>query len=159
MITKVVLNMTPEEIEKWLESTSCGFIDRRGKPLNNSEANKLFADFEYRKVAKDEIVIDGHKIEISTVFLGMEHIGGAYETMIFADKTKVPVAFKYDQWQHRWKNAAQASKAHIRIVEALKNGEDLPFEDTNIFTQFFGDILRQEQEGEEWKDGNNKSSD
>ena len=126
--------MTADEMEAWFDSYSMGFVDRAGRPVKNRDAEKLLADGEYRMVAKDELTIDGKAVLVSTVFLALPHIGLStdepltYETMIFGGA--------HDDWQHRWKNAAIASKAHERIVKALREGDELPFGDENILAAF-----------------------
>jgi hypothetical protein len=127
--------MDQEEIEAWLNSYSMGFHDRKGRLVKNGDAEELLKDINYRVVASDRFSDqNGNEIHVSTVFLGIPHIGShtdemvEYETMIFGGK--------YDKWQHRWKNAGIAAKAHGEIVKALRNDAELPFDDTNIITKF-----------------------
>jgi hypothetical protein len=54
-----------------------------------------------------------HGWRISTVFLGIPHIGGMFETMIFGGPL--------DGWQVRAETLEQAHTNHARIVEALRD--------------------------------------
>jgi len=69
---------------------------------------KFFENVENRIVGKTNV----GKIEISTVFLGLEHIGGMFETMIFGGK--------HDQYQERCETWEGAETQHREAVELVK---------------------------------------
>lgn len=62
-----------------------------------------------QRVALDKI----HNTTVSTVFLGIEHIGGMFETMVMGG----PI----DEFQVRCDTAAQARAIHARAVAALNS--------------------------------------
>jgi hypothetical protein len=97
------------------------YIEKDGKPVpcDVSEFGIFFEDSDNRRVEYDTLDIDGHKVEVSTVFLGIDHSFGRgepilYETMIFGGK--------HDQYQYRYRTRKDAKEAHDRIVNDLKEG-------------------------------------
>ena len=70
----------------------------------------LMSDWEGPQSIASTIVQDAH---VSTVFLGIEHVGGMFETMIFGG----PV----DEFQIRCNTAKQAREIHNRIVKDLQS--------------------------------------
>ena len=50
-------------------------------------------------------------VRVNTVFLGMEHLGGMFETMIFGGPL--------DGYMQRYQTVEQARQGHCRIVDAL----------------------------------------
>ena len=53
---------------------------------------------------------------VSTVWLGLEHVGGHWETMIFGGE--------HDEDCWRWATREEALAGHDRIVQALKEDRD-----------------------------------
>ena len=70
-----------------------------------------FEDFNNRRVAEDKV----GALRVSTVFLGITHMGGIFETMVFDGKQDL------DQW--RYETWADALAGHARVVEELKQKE------------------------------------
>jgi hypothetical protein len=71
-----------------------------------------------RRVARDDVT---HGIEVSTVFLTLDHRHGdgppiLFETMIFGGE--------YDNWCYRYRTIDQARAGHARVVAALRAGRD-----------------------------------
>lgn len=52
-------------------------------------------------------------VEVSTVFLGLDHGGCLYQTMVFGGKL--------DQEQERYVTKAEAAKGHIDMVKRVKD--------------------------------------
>ncbi len=128
-----------------------GYYDRRGKKITFLEWSALLSDVNYQRVAENHI--EGKvDVRISTVWLGLDHSHGSspqpliFETMVFGgDK---------DLFQMRWSTLHGAIKGHEQFVKAIEAGENIPFEDTNVwtmFTEFMKRLQEAENEGEEWK--------
>jgi len=72
-----------------------------------------------RKVKFDELMIDGEKVHVSTVFLALDHAFGnhgpvLFETMIFGGQ--------HDEFQERYHTYEEAEDGHWIIVNLLKAG-------------------------------------
>jgi len=103
-------------------------LDQDGKtPLRATfaEAALLLADTDARTVEKTEVAAedscDGHKCEVSTVFLGLDHSLGTgkpvlWETMIFGGL--------HDQYQSRYTSYEDAKIGHKRAVWIARGGLD-----------------------------------
>lgn len=77
-----------------------------------------------QRIAYDNI----HDSSVSTVFLGMEHLGGMFETLVIGG----PV----DGYMQRCDTAAQARAVHARIVAALSSVSWLTYHlDGNVETK------------------------
>ena len=75
-----------------------------------------FEDAEFRRVSSTKV----NGIEVSTVFLGLDHSFGhgppaIFESMIFGGE--------HDQGQWRYSTWEEAESGHKRIVAALEAGE------------------------------------
>ncbi|WP_052764133.1 hypothetical protein [Microvirga massiliensis] len=97
-------------------------IDKVPRPLANDEPSLLqwaewHQSFENRVVAKTKV---GPDIEVSTVFLGLDHgfMDGPpllFETMVFADDDHPENGYveRYSTWE-------QAERGHAATVERLR---------------------------------------
>lgn len=93
-----------------------------------------FSDINNRLVNKTTI----DDVVISTVFLGKEHDGGMFETMIFCD------GHDLDQNMWRCNSYESAIKQHTDVVNHIKHGTEIREQDEqNLFDLFsyLGDIL------------------
>lgn len=77
---------------------------------------KWFENFDNRRVDKTQV----GDVEISTVFLGLDHSFGHgpklwFETMIFGGK--------FDQEQWRYSTLEEAKAGHIEAVDLVKKSE------------------------------------
>lgn len=69
-------------------------------------------------VGDDTVEIDGTKVRVSTVFLGLNHAWGneepvLFETMIFGGE--------HDQYQERYHTWAEAEEGHKKALEIVFN--------------------------------------
>lgn len=73
-----------------------------------------------RRVAFTKII--KHCCSVSTVFLGIDHSYGAgpvlFETLVFG-------VGKMDGWMWRYSTLEEAKAGHQKVVNAVKNGDDL----------------------------------
>jgi hypothetical protein len=88
------------------------FYDRSGKPMTRDEWARAFEDSVGRIVAKSRL----GDVEVSTVWLGLDHSFGAgppliFETMIFGGAR--------DQEQYRYATEDEALAGHLRIASEL----------------------------------------
>lgn len=61
--------------------------------------------------------------DVSTVFLGIDHNFGDGEPVLF--ETLVSGEGKIDGWMWRYRTIEEAKAGHQKVVDAVKNGEDL----------------------------------
>jgi hypothetical protein len=96
------------------------YYDRDGEPIPALVASELLADYEYKVVAKDVFVMADQPVEVSTVWLGLDHNfwpdwpGGPvkiFETMIFGGKLDL------EQW--RYSSEGEAIAGHTDAVKLL----------------------------------------
>lgn len=92
-----------------------------GKPISQEEAVKYWADPELRRVAHSTITTENGEIEISTVFLIIDHSFGhgppvLWETMIFGGPL--------DEDQGRYTSAEDALVGHHRWVTLILTALD-----------------------------------
>ena len=94
------------------------FYDRRGQPIDRTEAFDLMANPAYRRVAQTELR-DG--TWISTVWLGLDHSFGSgppliFETMVFAN------AHEYgEEWDmRRYATHDEAVQGHNEMVKTWR---------------------------------------
>ena len=91
------------------------YYNKEGVPLTALQFAALLSDLNYRRVALT-ILADG--IEVSTVFLGMDHNFGAtgppllFETMVFGGEL--------DQECERWPNEVAALAGHDQWVARVR---------------------------------------
>lgn len=93
-------------------------LDQKGNPVRCDDLDTWVQWFEQsglRRVAKDEI----GDIEISTVFLGLDHAFGGgppllWETMIFGGEQ--------DGYQERYSSREAALAGHTKAVALVKGG-------------------------------------
>ena len=94
------------------------YYDRQGNPITAEQWGKLIG--EGNRVARGEVTFRGVRVEVSTVWLGLNHQFGdgppqIFETMIFG---KVP----FDQDLVRYSTEQQALDGHRRTMDALADG-------------------------------------
>lgn len=99
-----ILKMIPikEGQEKKLGKTavcSCGYVFGKDK-----------------FILKTKVKVKLFKVEVSTVFLELNHWGMYYETMVFGDKIEC-------NFQDRYATRKEAIKGHKKVVKKLKKGE------------------------------------
>ena len=82
---------------------------REPVPCNDPVTWALWVGENNRRVAYDELP----QATVSTVFLGIDTIGGPFETMVFGDRGERRAAFRYQTW-------ADAEAGHASIVRAIK---------------------------------------
>ena len=87
-----------------------GHVPREGTP---SEWSAMWADPESRRVARDTV----GDIDVSTVFLGIDHAMDGGPPLLFETMTFGPVE---DTW--RYATWDEAVAGHARVVAALREG-------------------------------------
>lgn len=90
------------------------YRDKEGRPISLLEWIELFADKSYQIIQQDRI---GKEIEVSTVWLGIDHGFGMtkpiiFETMIFGGK--------HNQYQRRYSTIQDALKGHEAAVRLVR---------------------------------------
>jgi len=108
------------------------WYDRTGKPIPMLVANDLLADHDYKVVKKDVYIMGDQPVEVSTVWLGLDHNWWPdrpmkiFETMIFGGDLHL------EQWRYSTEEEALAGHAETcKLVEIIcsasqkevKNGE------------------------------------
>jgi hypothetical protein len=93
--------------------------DRYGSPITREQFGILFEDSDYKVVAKRKF--EGG-VEVSTVWLGLDHRFGAgppliFETMIFA-----PDPYPYADAQMRYSTLEEAQRGHDRACADVEAG-------------------------------------
>lgn len=88
------------------------WYDPDGNPISDREVGPLMRDPERKFVAKTHV----HEVEVSTVWLGLDHSFGdgpplIFETMVFGGP--------HDQYCERWPTKEAAQAGHDRIVAWL----------------------------------------
>lgn len=110
---------------EWLKHPSkyrSKFYDKDGVPLSLGQWCQLFGDFDYRRIAHDQIAGVG----ISTVWLGIDHnwsgegLPVIFETMVFG----LAELGLTDREQWRWSTLEEAREGHRHIVEAVQQQVD-----------------------------------
>lgn len=94
------------------------YYDRQGNPTDAAEFERTFTD---RHVGNDTI----GDVEVSTVFLGIDHSFGSgppllFETMVFGGEL--------DQEQERYSTEAEAAAGHRAMVERVRASSVTPQE-------------------------------
>lgn len=88
------------------------YYDRQGQPMTMVEWSKSISDLEYKRVAYDEV--DGGTIQVSTVWLGLNHQYGdgpplIFETMVFGGPN--------DNDCYRYASEEEALEGHKKCVQ------------------------------------------
>jgi len=99
------------------------YYNRDGEPITMSEWGALAEDLTYRIVEQTEI---GEEVEVSTVWLGIDHgfvddVPLIFETMVFGGK--------HDQFQQRYPTEDLALFGHQEVVERVSKDEAKTFLD------------------------------
>lgn len=96
------------------------WFDRDGEPIPMMVAEDLLADPDYHVLAKDVIIYNDGPLEVSTVWLGLDHNWmpegrpKIFETMIFAAGTP----WDLNQW--RYSTEAEAQEGHAEVLAMVK---------------------------------------
>lgn len=86
------------------------YRNREGEPITMDEWQRLWDNDDYKII--DQTWSDD--VMISTVWLGLVHIGGWFETLIFGG------AHDGEMW--RYSSEEQARKGHRRAVRVVEGG-------------------------------------
>lgn len=113
------------EIRRRMDLTMDMYFDFDGKPISLEEYAKLRTreNIDNWRVGYDQFVLDGVAVEVSTVWLGIDHGFGfspvpiIYETMVFGLKGE------YEDLQWRYATRTQAEAGHRRVVRLLQAGK------------------------------------
>lgn len=96
------------------------YYDKAGNPITDVLVwGRLFEDMDYRRIGQDVVIMGDEPVNVSTVWLGIEHSWGRgrpviFETMVFGGP--------YDQEQMRYCTEAEAEQGHRRVVNDLAAG-------------------------------------
>lgn len=88
---------------------SIAYLNRKGEPITMEQWSTLLNDDDYKIIEQTAINAD---IKVSTVWLGLVHIGGFFETMIFGGHRD------QDLWRYYTEKAAR--RGHKDIVAMVK---------------------------------------
>jgi hypothetical protein len=97
--------------------------DKDGRPLEMLEWAQLFEDHAYKRVAVSTVSVDGSKVRVSTVWLGLDHRVGPdgppliFETMVFRNGS--------GEECYRYSTLSEAEAGHAAVVAALEEGAAL----------------------------------
>lgn len=102
-------------------------------PIRTKDRLMWMVNFRTNRVIEQtSIARDGKTYLVSTVFLGMMHVGGLFETMIFVDPASKEDILNDMQgnrpprqaldWQWRYMTYDEAKEGHRHIVEAIERG-------------------------------------
>lgn len=96
------------------------WYDKAGKRIPMLVANEMLQDYDYKVLAKDVFVLGGQPIEVSTVWLGLDHNWWPdrpikiFETMIFGGELDL------EQWRYSTEEEALAGHAETcKLVEVI----------------------------------------
>jgi len=92
------------------------YYDKLGNPISMERWGILHSDFDYVVVAKDPILVGGVTLEVSTVWIGINHrFGGGppliFETMVFGPEREV--------YCQRYSTEEQAREGHAVAMRKL----------------------------------------
>jgi hypothetical protein len=102
---------------------SSKWFDRQGEPIPVRVATEYLADYDYKVVAKDVFVMGDQPVEVSTVWLGLDHNFWSlspdlphriliFETMIFGGDLDL------EQW--RYSTEEEAIQGHAETCEMVR---------------------------------------
>ena len=86
--------------------------ERRPVPADMRQWGEWFGQMDNRRVGRTDV----GDSEISTVFLGLPHVGGMFETMVFGGP--------FDQEQERCETWADAEAMHARWVKRCEEATE-----------------------------------
>lgn len=96
------------------------WYDRQGEPIPMLVANEMLTDYDYKVVAKDVFVMGDQPVEVSTVWLGLDHNWWPdrppkiFETMIFGGDLDL------ERWRYSTEEEARAGHAETcRLVQVI----------------------------------------
>lgn len=107
----------------WAELNPFGsdhWYDKTGKPIPMVVANDYLADYDYKVIAKDVYIMGDAPVEVSTVWLGLDHNWWPdrpmkiFETMIFGGDLDL------EQWRYSTEEEALAGHAETcKLVQVI----------------------------------------
>jgi hypothetical protein len=92
-----------------------GYYDRNGDPITPQQWGVYFQDADYKILKQDTLVLGG-PVEISTVWLGIDHnfseLGPPliFETAVFGEESTL----------YRWATEEEALAEHEKLVEQVR---------------------------------------
>jgi hypothetical protein len=95
------------------------YYDRDGQIISMERFGQLHVDPNYKVVAKKRF--KGY-IEVSTVWLGLDHNFGRGELAIFESMIFAPESYPYDQAQMRYATLEEAQRGHDRTCADVEAG-------------------------------------
>lgn len=96
------------------------WYDRRGQRLSAEEADRLYGDADYKRVARTEIISAADPkamFTVSTVWLGLDHGWGDGKPLIF--ETMVFGGSMADELCQRYSTEAEAEAGHREVVATV----------------------------------------
>lgn len=90
-----------------------------GLPISYEEANELIGDIKARTVGYDELEIDGEQVEVSTVFLVLDHSLTAEEHTPVLFETLVSGG-PHDMEVWRYATREDAVAGHAEVLAQLR---------------------------------------
>jgi len=88
-------------------------------PATLPEWGQMMEDPDSRRVGRTEVMVDGHEVVVSTVFLGVDHgfLGKRefFETMTFGEPFDQINVARYETWD-------EAQRGHDVAVDRLRKG-------------------------------------
>ncbi len=94
-----------------------------GQPIDMADAMPLFADGDARRVAHTTITTDRGRVEVSTVFLVIDHSFSRtgppvlWESLVFGGPE--------DQDMRRYRSRAEAETGHVEVVALTRTAMEL----------------------------------
>ena len=98
-----------------------GYYNRAGEPITPKEWCHLMGDDAYHRVAFGQVTYGGHQLDVSTVWLGIDHNHSfwgrreLFETMVFGE-------CDFDQDCARYATEGEALEGHRRTMNDLAEG-------------------------------------
>lgn len=93
------------------------YYDKAGNPISIEEWGRLMEDRDYATIGKEPMVIGDTPVEVSTVWIGINHnfsgegLPIIFETMVFGGD--------HDQECVRYATESQAREGHAQMVAAV----------------------------------------
>jgi hypothetical protein len=99
------------------------YYGRDGLPITQEQWVASFGDRGSKRVAFDEVVLDGVQLDVSTVWLGLDHafrfdgrphVPLIFETMVFSGSEV------FEDFCWRYSSEEEARRGHERVVTLLR---------------------------------------
>lgn len=98
------------------------YFDKLGNPISMLRWGVLHDDYDYVTVAKDTLVVGGIPLEVSTVWLGINHAFGSSPPVIF--ETMVFTPAPGELYMDRYCTEEQALAGHAEVMRRLVAKEE-----------------------------------